>query len=152
MTSEFNVLKKNQVKARLSSLRENDLIPRPQVGWIRFIREALGMSSKALAHRLGVTPATMSETEKAELDESLTLKRLRRVADGMNCELVYYLLPREDVSVMVKKRAEHVAREKVMQMQLNMEYEDQAVREEFLRELVEVEVRRLMNSKKLWDE
>jgi len=152
MTSEFNVLKKNQVKARLSSLRENDLIPRPQVGWIRFIREALGMSSKALAHRLGVTPATMSETEKAELDESLTLKRLRRVADGMNCELVYYLLPREDVSVMVKKRAEHVAREKVMQMQLNMEYEDQAVREEFLRELVEAEVRRLMNSKKLWDE
>lgn len=152
MTSEFNILKKNQVKARLSSLRENDLIPRPQVGWIRFIREALGMSSKALAHRLGVTPATMSETEKAELDESLTLKRLRRVADGMNCELVYYLLPREDVSVMVKKRAEHVAREKVMQMQLNMEYEDQAVREEFLRELVEAEVRRLMNSKKLWDE
>lgn len=152
MPSEFNVLKKNQVKARLSSLRENDLIPRPQVGWIRFIREALGMSSKALAHRLGVTPATMSETEKAELDESLTLKRLRRVADGMNCELVYYLLPREDVSVMVKKRAEHVAREKVMQMQLNMEYEDQAVREEFLRELVEAEVRRLMNSKKLWDE
>jgi predicted DNA-binding mobile mystery protein A len=152
MTSKFNVLKKNQVKARLSSLRENDLIPRPQVGWIRFIREALGMSSKALAHRLGVTPATMSETEKAELDESLTLKRLRRVADGMNCELVYYLLPREDVSVMVKKRAEHVAREKVMQMQLNMEYEDQAVREEFLRELVEAEVRRLMNSKKLWDE
>lgn len=152
MSSEFNILKKNQVKARLSSLRENDLLPRPQVGWIRFIREALGMSSKALAHRLGVTPATMSETEKAELDESLTLKRLRRVADGMNCELVYYLLPREDVSVMVKKRAEHVAREKVMQMQLNMEYEDQAVREEFLRELVEAEVRRLMNSKKLWDE
>lgn len=152
MTSEFSALKKNQVKSRLSSLRENDLIPRPQVGWIRFIREALGMSSKALAHRLGVTPATMSETEKAELDESLTLKRLRRVADGMNCELVYYLLPREDVSVMVKKRAEHVAREKVMQMQLNMEYEDQAVREEFLRELVEAEVRRLMNSKKLWDE
>jgi len=152
MPSEFSILKKNQVKARLSSLKENDLIPRPQVGWIRFIREALGMSSKALAHRLGVTPATMSETEKAELDESLTLKRLRRVADGMNCELVYYLLPREDVSVMVKKRAEHVAREKVMQMQLNMEYEDQAVREEFLRELVEAEVPRLMNSKKLWDE
>ncbi len=53
---------------------------------------------------------------------------------------------------MVRKRAEHEARDKIMQMQLNMEYEDQAVREEFLRELVEAEVRRLMNLKKLWDE
>jgi hypothetical protein len=74
------------------------------------------------------------------------------VADGINCELVYCQLPREDVSVMVRKRAEHEARDKIMQMQLNMEYEDQAVREEFLRELVEAEVRRLMNLKKLWDE
>jgi len=152
MVKDFKELKLNQMSQRLKALRENDVVSRPQLGWIRFIREALGMSSKALAKRLEISAPSMSITEKDELNESITIKRLRNVADSLNCDLVYYFLPRQEIKDMIRERAEHLAKEKIMQMQMNMEYEDQAVREEFIRDLVEKEVRRLMNSKKLWDE
>lgn len=150
--SDFKGLQMAHVRQRLRSLKENDLVPRPTAGWIRFIREALGMSSRALAQRLKISAPSMTETEKAELDESITLRKLRRVADELNCDLVYYLLPREDIGTMIEKRAHHVAEQRVRDMAHTMELEDQAVSEEFIKEQITRETHRLMQSKKLWDD
>lgn len=152
MRSEFRKLHLGHVHERLRSLKETDMVARPQGGWIRFIREALGMSSRALAQRLKISAPSMSETEKAELDESITMKKLRKVADEMNCDLVYYFLPREEISQMIQKQAEHVARQKIADMTHSMELEGQAVKESFVKDQFEREVERLKHSKKLWDE
>ena len=92
---KVRILQLKHVQERLTQLKEQDMVARPPRGWIRFIREALGMSSKSLASRVGVSPTTMSETEKAEFEEGITLKRLRRVAESMDCDLVYYFLPKK---------------------------------------------------------
>lgn len=70
---------------------------RPKEGWIRTTRKALGMSAAQLARRLGNTRALISNTEKAELEGGVTLKTMKRMAEGMNCHFVYAIVPEESV-------------------------------------------------------
>lgn len=128
------------------------MIAKPPQGWIRFIREALNMSSRALAHRVGINPNTMSEAEKAEVEERITLRRLRKMADGLNCDLVYYFLPREEIETMLENQARHISIQKIRDTEGHMELEDQSVTKEFLEERLREEIEKLKNSKKLWDD
>lgn len=152
MTNKMRKLHLKHVQERLHSLVENDLVSKPPRGWIRFMREALGMSSRALAKKVGVSPNTLSEAEKAEKDETITIKRLRRVADSMNCDLVYYLLPRTDIQTMIDERARHVATQKVREAQGHMELENQGVSKSYLNDQIEEEFEKIKHSKKLWDD
>lgn len=136
------------VEERLNSLKEQDMVPKPPKGWIRFVREALNMSSKALAKRLGVSPNTMSETEKAEFNEGITLKRLRRVADAMNCDVVYYFLPRQPIQKMISERANYVAEQNLRNISTHISLEKQSV----IQERIQEEAVELRYSKKLWDD
>jgi predicted DNA-binding mobile mystery protein A len=152
MKAKIRELHLKHVALRLNAINKNDKVGKPPLGWIRFIREALHMSSKALAERVGIGPNTLSEAEKAEVKESITLKRLRKIADSLNCDLVYYLLPREEIRAMVEKQARKLSLQKAMDTQSHMELEDQAVSKDFLEELIREEMEKLMISKKLWDE
>lgn len=152
MKHQARKLQLKHVASRLKTLKTRDMISKPPQGWIRFIREALNMSTKALASRVGISPNTMSETEKAEVEESLTIKKLRKVADSMNCDLVYYLLPREDIETMIERQANHISTQKIRDTQGHMELEDQSVTKEFLEERMKEEMEKLKHSKKLWDE
>ncbi|HZZ37352.1 MAG TPA: helix-turn-helix domain-containing protein, partial [Caulobacteraceae bacterium] len=53
---------------------------RPPKGWLRAVRDALGMTTKQLARRLGVSQPRVVALEKGEVDESVTLTSLRRAA------------------------------------------------------------------------
>jgi len=68
--------------------------PRPAQGWIRAIREAVGVSSGELGRILGVSRQLPLQFEKAEAEDSITLKSLRAVANALDCDLVYALTPR----------------------------------------------------------
>ncbi|MCB9094910.1 MAG: mobile mystery protein A [Halobacteriovoraceae bacterium] len=145
-------LQLKHVQEQLSALKKQDMVARPPKGWIRFIREALGMSSKALAKRAGISANTMSEAERAEISDSISLKRLKHLADSMNCDVVYYLLPREPIREMIEKRARHLAEQKLRNVAVHMDIEDQAVGKEFIEERLQEEIEELKYSKKLWDE
>ena len=79
--------------------------PRPPRGWIREIRDALGMSSTDLAARLGVGQSTVSELEHSEAHDTIKLGSLRRVADGLDCDLFYFLAPRSTLDDAVRTQA-----------------------------------------------
>ena len=81
-----------------------DLAP-PSKGWIRTIRHALGMSGRQLAERLGLSKQSVARMEQDELEGALSLKTLRRVAEGMGCELVYGIVPRTSLDNVVYDRA-----------------------------------------------
>ena len=61
----------------------------PPKGWIRAIRDAVGMTGGQLASRLGIRPQTVAALEKSEAAGSIQLSTLRRVAEAMDCTLVY---------------------------------------------------------------
>ncbi len=66
---------------------------RPRGGWLRAIRQALGMTTRQLARNVRVSRASVSEAERAESRSDITLTTLRRHAAALDCELVYVLLP-----------------------------------------------------------
>jgi len=63
------------------------------------------MSSPQLAMRLGVSKSQASQMERMEMEDRITLKQLRCVAESFNCDLVYALAPRKPVEDMVHDRA-----------------------------------------------
>jgi transcriptional regulator with XRE-family HTH domain len=71
--------------------------PRPEKGWIRAVREAADISAGELGRILGVSRQLPLQFEKAEIEDSITLKSLRRCADALDCDLVYALVPRTGV-------------------------------------------------------
>ena len=82
-------------------------------GWVRAIREALGMSEYELAARAGVTQQRINQIQAAEADGSVQLSTLRRVADALDCDLVCYLAPRLTLDDMVWRQAFVKAAEEV---------------------------------------
>lgn len=100
---------------------------RPARGWVRSIREALGMSGRQLADRIQVDPSRITEMEKAETQGNITLKSLRRAAAAMDCELVYALVPKVTLETSVRMQAEKVARHKLDPVDHTMRLEEQGV-------------------------
>jgi predicted DNA-binding mobile mystery protein A len=99
----------------------------PVRGWIKAIREALGMSSAQLAKRMGVKQPTLTAIEQSELKGTVQLATLRRVAEAMNCTLVYALIPNEPLETIVQKQARKVARRQLQSVEHSMLLERQAV-------------------------
>jgi predicted DNA-binding mobile mystery protein A len=95
---------RRRLELRLEGL-EREVGPRPPVGWIRTIREALGMTTFELATRMGVTQSRASQLERAEVDGSLQLSTLERVAAALKCKLCYALVPEEPLEAIVFHQA-----------------------------------------------
>lgn len=114
----------------------------PTSGWIRAIRDALGMSAAELGRRLGVTHAAVFDLERSERAGRIGLDSLRRAADALDCTLVYALVPRRGLDATVRARAEELADDDLRHVERTMALEDQAVavdphtREELVQKLV----------------
>ena len=98
---------------------------RPSGGWLRAIRQALGMTTRQLAKSVGVTQAAVVDAERAEGKGDITLKTLQRYAAALGCELTYVLLPARPLSEMVEERADVIARDQVSRVRHSMALEDQ---------------------------
>src|SRR3984885_6411998 len=93
MRTEFKDLRLKQLDRNLAPYRLARGMPRPPRGWIRAMRQALGVSSGELARRLGTSRQLPLQMEKAEAEDRITLKSLRAMAHALDCELVYALVP-----------------------------------------------------------
>jgi predicted DNA-binding mobile mystery protein A len=99
--------------------------PRPAQGWIRAIRTALGMSTKQMAQRMGVTQSRVSQLEHAEADDSIHLGTLRRAAEALGCELHYVFVPAAPLQDAVRQQARAKAHALVGGATHTMRLEDQ---------------------------
>lgn len=127
MNSDLQQLRLRQLDATLSQWRQAALPPVPTTGWVRAIRDALGMSSAALARRLKVTDSAVRKLEQAEATDAITLGTLRRAAAALDCELQYALVPRQTLAATLRARALKVAQKRVGTVAHSMALEDQAV-------------------------
>jgi predicted DNA-binding mobile mystery protein A len=100
---------------------------RPSKGWIRSIREALGMSGRQLAERIQVTPPRIPEMEKSETQGNITLKSLRRAAEAMECELVYAFVPKTNLETSLRIQAQKTAKQNLKVVSHTMRLEDQGL-------------------------
>jgi predicted DNA-binding mobile mystery protein A len=129
MAQRSNPQARIRLDARLQPLRPLVDEPRPHQGWIRAIRDALGMSGAELAARMGVRQQTVPDLEKSELHETIKLETLRRAATALGCELVYALVPRQNLDDAVHAKALRKATEHLQRVAHHSRLEDQAVTE-----------------------
>lgn len=127
MTTNLQTLRRRQLDTALARWRNAALPSRPSSGWVRSIRNALGMSSAALANRLDVTDSAVRRLEIAESGDAITLGTLRRIAAALGCELQYALVPKQPLDTILSQRAKQLAREQVQSVAHSMALEDQAV-------------------------
>jgi predicted DNA-binding mobile mystery protein A len=86
MKGNFSDLKLRQLDTALTAWRNARLPPRPSSGWIKAIREGLGMAATHLAAKLGVTTSTVTRLESSEADDTISLGTLRRAAEALGCD------------------------------------------------------------------
>jgi predicted DNA-binding mobile mystery protein A len=100
----------------------------PVRGWIKAVREALGMTTAQLAQRLGVKQPSVVAIEQSEGKGTIELKTLRRVAEALDCALVYAFVPNKPLEAMVRDRARQFARKRRAPVEHSMLLEDQKVK------------------------
>lgn len=126
----------------------------PKQGWIRTVREALGMSGAQLGRRLGVTRSSVSQAEKRELDGSITLKAMQEMAEAMGCRFVHAIVPETTVEALVEQQARYKASELLKRVNTQMALEAQSLSPERQCQELDRLTNELMSDmpRDLWDE
>jgi predicted DNA-binding mobile mystery protein A len=125
----------------------------PRGGWIRAVREGLGMSATQLAAKLGVIRQSVEAYERSEAAGKITLESLNKVAEALECRLVYALVPVKPLEQMQRDRAKKLADALLTPVAHTMKLEDQAMSEQEAKRQRKSLVKQLLleNPKKLWD-
>lgn len=71
-----------------------DTVRTPSGGWLRAARLTRGISQQHLATKLGFRRQAWAQLETSEAREAISLYSLRRAADALRYDLVYFLVPR----------------------------------------------------------
>jgi len=122
----------------------------PARGWIKAIREALGMTTAQLAKRLRMKQPSVVAIEQSEAKGTIELATLRRVAEALDCTLVYALVPNNSLEVIVRERARAFARRRLEPVEHSMLLEDQTVKAKDAEARLD-EIMRETNPRLFWD-
>ena len=154
MRAEERAVARRQLDKRLNSLRNSESLTRPSRGWIKAIREALGMTTAQLAKRIGVSQPRAVAIEKGEADGSITLDSLERAAHALDCRLIYALVPRSPLEELVRARAQRLALKRLESTRHSMSLEAQEVEESDEQEQLKRMIARLIDKagSELWEE
>ena len=105
----------------------------PNEGWIVTVRKALGMSGAQLARRRGISRAQVSKLEKTELDGSVTIGTMQKMAEAMECRFVYAIVPKDEIEEVIDAQAQKKARKLVSKAGQHMALEAQSLSNEQMR-------------------
>ncbi len=146
-------LRRIQVDRTIAKLNKVPL-SRPQEGWIKTVRQILGMTQKQLAARMSVTPPTLLRLEKAEIHGSTTIKMLDRAASSLHCKMVYVLVPEcGSFEKLLHQNAQEAAGRIVERASASMHLEGQGVDADIQRRQIQEVAEELIRTsdKRIWE-
>ena len=127
MKPEFRELRLSQLDRSLETFAVTRSVSRPKRGWLRAVREALGITIRDIARRMRKAPQTVAAFEKSEETHRITLQTLRHYAEAMGCELVYAIVPKAgSLKQLVESRTRDTVESDVRAVEHTMALEDQA--------------------------
>ena len=143
---------RKRLDERLIALKPEDRFNAPPKGWVRAIRDALGMTGVQFARRLKIRPQSVEALEKSEANGSIQLKTLRRAAEALDCTLVYALVPNTSLEGAVSTRARKIAKRELGRVAHTMKLEAQGTGDANLEARIEAYVRDVLKDRDLWNE
>src|ERR1700685_2286784 len=141
---------RSQLDERFRELGPANRYTAPVRGWIQALREALGMSTAQLAKRLGIKQPSVAALEQSEAKGTIELATLRRVAEALDCTLVYALVPNKPLETTIRARAHAFAQKRRGPVEHTMMLEDQKVPEKNVEARLD-EIVRETNPRLFWD-
>jgi predicted DNA-binding mobile mystery protein A len=154
MTLPKHLLSASQIDRKLPRLRRaaNVLTESiPSTGWIKALRQSLGLTAGAFARQLKVKRQTAEELEESEKSGTITLASLRRAAAALDADFVYAIVPRRNLRATIAARARALAKERIATVAHSMRLEAQGLSDKELEEQVEELARDLeRRPRQLW--
>lgn len=153
MSNSFKKLMRIQVQDTLDKFQDLTNIAVPKKGWLKTIREALGITSKTLAQKLGFSATNLLAIEKREENKTVTLATLEQAAQAMNCKLVYCIVPIKHLDQILEDQARKVAKKQIKTINYSMTLEKQGLSPKQLKQQENDLIQELLrgNLKNLWD-
>lgn len=154
MKAKHKKLAREQLDETLKQLRPLKTLTPPSKGWVRAIRDALGMTGRQLAARLGVNKQRVARIEQDEKLGRVKINTLKNVAEAMDCIFVYGFVPRDNLEQTVRNRAEAVAKKRMARSNQTMRLEKQELRHEEKAKALNTLIEDIANTmpKSLWDD
>ncbi len=115
-----------QLNSKMLAYASLQKVTPPPTGWIKAIRNAIGMSMLQLGNRLSITKQSVQDIERREKDGSVTIKALREAARVLDMQLVYGFVPNDgSLELLIERKAKELATQIVMRTNNTMKLEDQ---------------------------
>ena len=127
MSKSLSDLKLKHADQRLARWRRIGTETTPRGGWLRAVREALGMSTAQIAKKLGVAQQAIAKLERNEAAGKITLESLERVAKALGCRVTYAVVPDKPLAEMRRERALALADSLIKPVAHTMKLEAQGV-------------------------
>jgi len=118
-------VQRRQLDRKLADLRQLRRIQPPGTGWVKAIRESLGMTVEQLAKRAKIAAPTLYKLEQSEQRGTISLKALRKLAAVLGCQFTYAVIPEKSLEEIVDEQALRMARKVVEKTSHTMALEDQ---------------------------
>lgn len=152
MLSRKNQLARRHLDKRFTALGDISKFAAPTKGWMRAIREALGMTAAQLGVRLGARAQSVFDLERSEALGTIQLNSLRKVAEALDCTVVYALVPNTLLSEGVARRARRLAEQELGRIGHTMGLEAQGVQDEDFEDRVERYIKESLRDRDLWNQ
>lgn len=151
--SKLAALEQKQMDATLRRTAGAASIETPRSGWIKSIRQALGMTAAQLGKRLRTSPQSVLALEKREVAGTITLATLEKAAQALDCRVRVLFIPNHGIEEAVYQRAMDRARDERNRIVHTMGLEGQGtgVREALDLDKI-AESWRTKRRTRLWDE
>lgn len=86
----------------------------PAEGFLRAVREAMGWSAESIGEKAGISGSGVLKLEQSEASKTISLKSLEQVANALNCDVHYVLIPRIPLSEQIYQRAIALAKKEIL--------------------------------------
>ena len=147
-------LAREQLDATLGRFEPLKTLVPPGKGWIRAIRDAIGMTGEQLAKRLNINKQRVSRIEHDEKLGKVKIETLRNVAEAMDCVFVYAFIPNDSLDQTVKEQAKEIAKKRMARSNQMMRLEKQELSETEKVKAMQTIIDEIVETmpKSLWDE
>ena len=143
-----------QLNEKMDKLTVLQHLIMPPLGWIKAIRNGIGMSMEQLGKKLSITKQAVMDIEKREKEGAITIKSMQEIAKVIDMKFVYGFVPNAgSLEQMIETRSLEIATKIVQRTSTSMKLEDQVNSKERIEKAIKERAAEILNKtpKILWD-
>ena len=149
-----NKLQFQQLNEKMDQLNGMQHVIVPPIGWIKAIRNGIGMSMEQLGKKLSITKQGVMDIEKREKEGAITIKSMQEIAKALDMQFVYGFVPDAgSLDHMIEMRALEMATKIVQRTSTTMKLENQVNSKDRIEKAIKERAAEIINKtpKILWD-